>query len=375
MNILFVAHLIYPCKIGGTELFNYHLIKELSKSHKIFLLTCCKEEIDLDAEIIRINRRKFGLARISLPLLNLSTVVKLRNKIDMIHLSYMSPVWIPWIPFLLAKKLFGIPYIISIRDGEMTKWKPLLPYELLFRNARELIGVSPILKEEFENRTGRDVRFIPSGLPFKCCMDDRDELRMKYGLGLSDIIIIAIGSIKEIKGSDVLLNAFLKLGEKFVRKHNLKLLFTGNGDMRKGLEAKTKEEKFIEYVKFLGNIPHREIPALYKIADIYIIPSLFEGTSNAMLEAMFNKMPIIGSDTRGINNMINHGKNGLLFEVNNSNDLRDKIVYLVKNENVAEQIAQEAKKTYDNCYNYETVVKEYLEVYGKVGEKQNKNEI
>jgi len=209
-------------------------------------------------------------------------------------------------------------------------------------------------------------------LPFKRCMDNRDELRMKYGFGLSDSIIVCIGSLKKIKGSDVLLNAFLKLGEKFVRKHNLKLLFAGDGDMKKGLEAKTKEEKFSEHVKFLGNIPHIEIPALYKIADIYIIPSLFEGTSNSMLEAMFNKMPIIGSDTRGINNVINHGKNGLLFEVNNSDDLRDKILDLVGKKEVAEQLAHEAKRTYDNDYNYETVVSQYLEVYEKVGEKQYK---
>src|SRR4030065_2560275 len=113
MNILFISYGIYPCKIGGTEIFNYYLIKELSKSHKIFVMTFCKEKMDLNAVIIRINRKKVGSGKISVPLLSFVHIMKLRKEIDMIHLPYMSPDWPAWIPLLIINKIFDIPYIIS----------------------------------------------------------------------------------------------------------------------------------------------------------------------------------------------------------------------------------------------------------------------
>jgi len=362
MNILFISHGLYPCIIGGAEIFNYYLIKELSKLYKVYVLTCCKEKIDPDVTIIPVERRRFGPGRISIPLQDIINIARLRNKIDLVHVSYMRSKWIQWLPYPVGRKIFGVPYIFTIHDG-MYKWKPRFPHEFLFKNAADIIAVSPILKKEYERRSGRDIRFIPPVIPFIECEEDKGELRNEYGFGWADTIILYLGSIKKIKGSDTLLTAFIRLGRRFVEEHKLRLLFVGDGNMREELEKVVKQEDFGMYVRFLGNVPREKVPAMFKIADIYVIPSLFEGTSISMLEAMFNKLPIIGSDTRGINNIIKHGENGLLFETSNSEDLRDKIMYLVENKDVAKKIADMAKKTYDENYNFEVVVKQYIEIY------------
>jgi glycosyltransferase involved in cell wall biosynthesis len=207
-------------------------------------------------------------------------------------------------------------------------------------------------------------------LPFNRCKEKKKALRDKYGFGLSDIIIIFIGSLKKIKGSDILLKAFIQLGEQYIRRHNLKLLFVGDGEMRRDLEFEIKEEKLSEHVKFLGRVLYKDIPELYKIADLYIIPSLFEGMSNALLEAMFNEVPIIGNDVSGISNMIDHEKNGLLFKQNSYYDLKDKIKCLIENKDLADKIAREARRTYDANYWYESVVNQYEEIYETVGRVQ-----
>jgi glycosyltransferase involved in cell wall biosynthesis len=252
----------------------------------------------------------------------------------------------------------------------MYKWKPEFPHKALFKNAAAIVGVSQGIKKEYAERTGSEVKLIPPLIPFRNYDDGREKLRTKYGYGLKDTIILSLGSIKKNKGNDILLTTFIKLGKKFIEEHKLRLLFVGDGNMRKDLEEMAKRENFSMYVKFLGIIPREEVPAIFKIADIYIISSFFEGTPISMLEAMFNRMPIIGSDVIGINNIIEHERNGLLFEANNCAELKDKIACLVNNKNIAEKIANEAKKDYDSNYNFESVVKQYRELYEKSGRTQ-----
>lgn len=368
MNILFISHGLYPCKIGGAEIFNYYLIKELSKFCKIYLLTCC-QKINLKVTLIYISRRKFGPGRISIPLQDIINIGKLRNKIDLVHISYMRADWILWLPYPLGKKLFGVPYIFTIHDG-MYKWKPAFPHRLLFDNAEAIVAVSHRLKEEYEKRSGREIKFIPPLIPFRRCNEEKEYLRNIYGFTSTDTIILFLGSIKKIKGCDTLLEAFIRLGREFIKIHRLRLLFVGDGDLKKKLEKRVEKENLGIYVRFLGSIPYEEVSSLFKIADIYVIPSLSEGLSISMLEAMFNGLPIIGADTIGINNIIEHGKNGLLFKVGDPIDLMNKIIYLLENSKVRENISHAAKKSYEDNYRYETIVKEYLNIYTSVGQKK-----
>jgi len=146
MNILFISHGLYPCKIGGVEIFNYYLIKALTKFHKISVITSCKKDIISKATFIRMKPRKLILRRASIPLQDFISIIKLRKKIDLVHLSYTRTNWLQWIPYPVIKKIFNVPYIISIHGGSMHKWKPRFPHELLFKNVSAIIGVSKNLK-------------------------------------------------------------------------------------------------------------------------------------------------------------------------------------------------------------------------------------
>lgn len=367
MNILIVSHGLYPCKIGGAEIFNYYLIRALTEFHKIFVITSCKEEINSDAAIIRIKPRKFILRSISIPIQDFLNISKLHNKIDLVHLSYMSANWMWWLPYPLTKILHKIPYIITIHGGGMHKWKPRFPHKLLFKNASAVIGVSERIKREYEKRTGREIKLIPPLIPFRKCEEEKGKLRIRYDLDRTDTILLCLGSIKRIKGNDILLEAFIKLGKKYIKEHKLKLIFAGDGDLRKNLEEKTNREDYSEYVRFLGNIPHEDVPKIYKIADIYIIPSIFEGNPISLLEALYNEMPIIGSDTSGINDIIANNENGLLFGINDPTDLKKKIMYLINNQYIMKKMANKAKETFDYNYNFEAVVKKYTELYQEAG--------
>ncbi|MHA1394707.1 MAG: glycosyltransferase family 4 protein [Promethearchaeota archaeon] len=362
MNIIFISHGLYPCKVGGIEIFNHYLMNSLAEFHRIIVITFCKNN-KLQKNIIKLYPKKLVLNKFFTPFQDFINILRLKKKIDLIHLSYSRANWIEWAIFPIIKNVFKIPYVITIHGGSMHKWKPKYVYYLFFKHANTIVGVSEEIKNEYEKRTNKKVILIPPLIPFKTCNIEKEKLRKFYKFKKQDIILLYLGSIKKIKGSDILLNSFINLEKKYIEYHNLKLVFVGKGRMRESLEEKVRKTNFNKYVVFLGNISHEIIPEIFKLSDIYIIPSLFEGTPISLLEAMYNGMPIIASNTQGIKNIITDKRDGLLFEVNNYESLKDKIIYLIENENVRQKIGRQAKKTYENNYNYKTILENYLQIY------------
>ena len=367
MNILIISPAIYPCVTGGVEVFNYYLIKELAeRGHKVWVLTSCGYDWNnRNISLVRLNQRFLLNPTLSTNLHLSLELIKLKKQVDVIHLPYTSNSRLAY-PMVLARKFFDIPYIIYIQGGGMYPWKPKILHRLFFKHAGAIVAVSETLRKEYEKRSGRKIKVIPPLIPFSESKISKEELRKRYGFSSDDKVILSVGSIKKIKGSDTLLYAFLELGKIYIEENNLKLLYAGEGPMKPMLEEKVKERSFDEYVKFLGTIPHEEVPHVYKLADIYVISSLFEGAPLSLLEAMSNGLPIIGTDVNGINDLIAHGENGLLFEKENIKDLIEKIKELVENKDLSNKLGNAAKRDYLQNYEFEYSISKHINLYTKL---------
>ena len=93
-----------------------------------------------------------------------------------------------------------------------------------------------------------------------------------------------------------------------------------------------------EEINFLGN--RDDIPELLSHSDLFVLPSRFEGMPVALLEAMAAGLPVIASNISGSAELIEHGKNGLLFESENHIDLAEKILFLYNNREEMKRLAQ-----------------------------------
>lgn len=362
-NILFVSLGIYPCKIGGAEIFNYYLLDNLKNKINVILLTNCTYEFT-DINVIRVFNIK--PRRILNPLQILLIILNQRKNIDLIHLSYMRAPWIDWIIYPIIKKIINKPYMVTIHGGSLQKWKPFKVYQWFFKNAKTITGVSVRICEEYSRRIARDVVYIPPLIPFQMSKRSKDDIKKDLTLTLNSKIILYVGSIKAIKGTDTLVKAFIKIEEIFKNQNNLILLIAGNGEKRTYLEELAQSEISKNKIRFLGNVERFLIPDLYKIADYYIISSLYEGTSMSLLEAMFNKLPIIGADSPGINNILVNEVNSLLFEPNNEECLREKLIRIVSEKELACRLSQKAFNDFTLNYNYDTMLSKYFELFEKV---------
>ena len=215
----------------------------------------------------------------------------------------------------------------------------------------------------------RKIDFIPPLIPFIESKKVKENIRKKIGFCKEDKIIFYVGSLKSIKSPDTLLTGFFKLGKEFIIKNKMKLLFVGDGVLKNELEKRTKALEIEKKVLFLGNIDNRYIKHIYKMGDIYVITSIFEGTPISMLEAMFNKKRIIASDVRGINNIITDGDNGMLFNKKDSGNLSIKLKQMIIDFEKNKYLANNAYQFYNKNYNYKKMLKAYNLIFKEINKK------
>lgn len=189
----------------------------------------------------------------------------------------------------------------------------------------------------------------------------REELECKE----DDIVLSYIAEINDNKNQILLLNCMETIVNQF---SNVKLLLIGSDSTEGKFEKHIKEKQLESNVKLLGN--RDDIGHLLSITDIYVASSLREGLPVNIMEAMYKKLPIVALDNRGHRALIQNGKNG--FIVNNKQMMTERIVELIKNENLRKQIGEEAFKETQK-YQLENVKKEMIKIYKKI-EENNDNE-
>lgn len=369
MNIVMISPAIYPCVTGGVEIFNYYLIKELAKrGHKVWIFTNCEHDWnDKNISAVKLSKRFLLKPTLSIDSHILFKLIKLRKRVDVVHVPYTSNSHLAY-PMLLAKKLFDIHYIIVIHGGGMYPWKQKTLHKLFFQHADAIVAVSETIKEEYEKRSGRKIRVLPNLIPFNHSKETKIDLKKKYDLENS-LDILYLGTIKKIKGVDTLINAFMCLGLEYIKNNNIKLVICGMGSLKNSLEKKVGLSGFSEHIKFWGFVDDKTKLEAFKMSDIYVIPSHFEAQSISLLEAMSNGLPIIGTDTTGISNMIKEGDNGLLFPVGEHFILKNKLKLIIEDDDLRLNLAIRSEKYYNENFNYDEWLKKmeviYLSIYDK----------
>lgn len=146
----------------------------------------------------------------------------------------------------------------------------------------------------------------------------------------------------KVKGIDVLLHALhtLKFKHKFVM-FDLIQIGGGNDEYKKDLEELVCKLHLKENVNFFGFSDN--VPELLSCMDIYIQPSRSEGIGLALMEAAIQGNALIGSNVGGIPEIITDNKNGLLFEVENSDELAEKLYKLCTNKELRQKLGINAK--------------------------------
>lgn len=163
------------------------------------------------------------------------------------------------------------------------------------------------------------------------------QLRGRLGIGTDEAMILTIGRFSREKGHAILLRALERL-RSIPRKW--KLVFVGAGPERDTLMQLARSLGLGELVLFAGS--HTDVGPFYAAADVFALPSLTEGSSNVLLEAMAAKVPIVATKAGGNPEIILHDETGLLVPIGDSQSLASAIARLLGEPDLASRFAEAA---------------------------------
>lgn len=259
---------------------------------------------------------------------------------------------------LLAATGLGVPVVVSERSDPSEHamsplWSRLRRWT--YRRAARLVALSDTSARSMAAWNRRPVAVIPSAVEAPEETDanpDPAERRSPSGSGRKTIL--GVGRLAKEKGFDRLIDAFTQLAGEFP---DWRLRIAGEGPQRPRLEAMIAASGCAERIQLLGW--QRPITPLYRAADLFVLPSRYEGFPSALLEAMACSVASVAVDCEsGPREIIRNGVDGVLTS---AEALPAEMRRLMQDQPLREQLAQRAAGVVDR-FGWDAMVERYLEV-------------
>lgn len=258
----------------------------------------------------------------------------------------------------IAQRL-KLPYIISLRGADVPHNDPkrdnmhklfYFVNKTTWKNAKFVIANSEDLREKaLKTKFVQDVGIISNGVD---CNKFKPSSIVKKNDKLN---VLYVGRLNKIKNLHILIESIKKLD-------NVQLNIVGDGPEMNNLKKLVEKFKINKKVKFYGKKPHDELIKIFQENSVYVQPSLNEGMSNTVLEAMACGLPIISTNTGGVSKLIKD--NGFIVETSNVQAIKDKLQELINNRILIENMGKKSR-TIALEMSWDKVADEYKELYEK----------
>jgi glycosyltransferase involved in cell wall biosynthesis len=266
----------------------------------------------------------------------------------------------------IAKKL-GIPLVFTYHchyeNYTHYVWpiipQPLLKFYVKKRAARfankcdQVIAPSESVRGLLQDRRGvsAPLEVLPSGIDWsKFQRAKRAGTRKSLGIEDNEMVFLLVGRLEEEKNLNFLAEAIFPLLEKNLY---LKMVFVGEGSLKKNLLKKSRDRKIEDRVIFTGLVPQEEIQDYYAAGDIFVHTSLSETQGLTVLEAMAAGLAVVAVRGPGVNDQLNHWKNGILTELDKE-EFAEAAMKVVEDDKLRVRLGRNGKKfskemSYQNC--------------------------
>jgi glycosyltransferase involved in cell wall biosynthesis len=146
----------------------------------------------------------------------------------------------------------------------------------------------------------------------------RDAARTRFGLGSHDVVIGAVGRLETQKEFTTLIRAFARISQEI---REAKLVIAGEGSLRTALEQEITALKLEDRCQLVGHVD--DVRPIHLALDLFVQASTYEGTPNAVLEAMALETPIVATNVGGTTELARDGVDALIVPPNDEQALTD----------------------------------------------------
>jgi len=208
------------------------------------------------------------------------------------------------------------------------------------------------------------MRFFPNGVDIQL-FKKLDVSELKSQLKLDQKFVIGyVGRLLQMKGLDILLRAASQL-----KGLDYQLLMLGRGDYKTNLVSLSESLGISHKLLWVDAVPPEDVPRYINCMDVLVLPSLttpgwVEFFGRVLVEAMACQVPVIGSDSGEIPNVI--GDAGLIFHEGDANDLKDKLLLLANDRNLQSELSAQGLKRAICKYSWGQIAEDTYGVYKSI---------
>lgn len=366
MHKIRLVHIIYAKVQGGLEHGVTNLVNNMNRTPFENNICCISEGKEFGAglhnsvNVVRMHKRPGNDLSFYLRLTRLlrelkPTVVHTRN-------------W-AGIDGVICAKIARVPIIIHGEHGFETKdltrqdsKRKLIRRFMLLTMVNGTITVSQNLKDRLISELGilpKKITYIPNGVDtYKFCVKKKEIIRQRFRFNQNNFIIGIVARLDPIKNHKNLICVFNELCNIYP---DLKLLIVGDGALGDELKEQVNKLNISEKVFFMGN--RNDVSEIYNLFDVFILPSLNEGMSNTILEAMASGLPVIASNVGGNPELVIDGKTGFLFPAKDQGYLYKSIETYILHPEIKMQHGYFGRQRVLKEFTLDQMVKSYENLY------------
>lgn len=354
-----ILQVLPELKLAGAQIMVEGLTKELiSKGHEVEVVSLYSYTTPLSERLIKDNVKIYFLGKSDG--LDLRIFARLRKIIkdfnpDIIHTHTYALKY----AYIASRLIYSgkiVHTIHNMADKETTEANRKLERKLFEKGAVQPVAISPIVKtsiSSYYNMAMDDVPMIFNGITLNNCKPKTD-----YKLQNTEIRLIHIGRLQEQKNHEMMIDAMKIL----VKKNDRVCLHCfGVGPLKDEILEKIKSAGLSKNV-ILEGLTDNQYAELNK-ADIFLLPSKWEGMPITLIEAMGSALPIVATPVGGIPDIVQDGYSGILCN-QTADDLAKAILIFVNDESMRRKYGQNALSRV-NMFSSNQMASAYEEVYIK----------
>jgi phosphatidyl-myo-inositol dimannoside synthase len=280
----------------------------------------------------------------------------------------------------------GTKYGVFVHGGDLLKELHAIHHSRLARKtAKALFGsavavvansqwtreqAQKVLRELGLDPLAETVRLVPLGTDpeqFRPGIDTR-AVRERYGVnGASWVLTVA--RLEPYKGVDTALRAVAQCRRDGI---DVNYLVVGSGKKRKEYQKLAAELRMTDHVRFVGNVPEAELPAVFNVATAYVGASRradgarVEGFGVALAEASASGLPVIAGQSGGLAEAVRDGETGFVVNPDDPEAVAAALKRLLDDQLLARRLGQAGRKAIETYYNWDRVIRDLRDIESQV---------
>jgi glycosyltransferase involved in cell wall biosynthesis len=346
----------------------YEKIRGVEVHRFFYMFPTSLQRLTQDAGIPT-NLRKSFIAKLQVPLFLLAFLTKgIRVSFgsDIIHAHWTAAGFVG----VIMKYLMGKPLVITVHGSDVHLANSRIIKSItqsILKRGDFITAVSDDLCSKL-SRWGIDkkkIQCVPLSVDnMKFFPQNSINIKKSLGFDRNMKYVLFVGRLVPIKGVEYLIQVIPDVIQRFKK---VRFIIVGDGDSEHSLKKLAEQLEISEYIHFAGRQPHEKVAKYMVASDIFVLPSLSEGRSITVLEAMACGLPVIAAKVGGIPESVVDTVTGFLIHPRKAKELSDKILLLLENDKKCRSMGRSGKNRIGELgLSWENTAARTIEIYQNI---------